>query len=185
MPVSKKSLNYSIFLLVTIYLLGYLSAQYFNVKYKNIGICRGIVLYMGIMEKGLTTMATRKKTSKKKATVKKTSSSTPTYRISACKDKVRSKADLYRTLSEQTGVGKKEISSIFDCLYAIMQKDLKNGCGEFRLSGILKVVKKHKPKRPARKGVNPFTGEEMMFKAKPASKTVRCVALKNLKEFVS
>ena len=131
-------------------------------------------------------MATRKKSAKKKATRKKTTSaSTPSYRISACKEKVRSKSDLYRTLSEQTGVGKKDVSNIFDCLYAIMQKDLKNGCGEFRLSGILKVVKKHKPRRPARKGVNPFTGEEMMFKAKPASKTVRCVALKNLKEFVS
>ncbi|WP_211233719.1 HU family DNA-binding protein, partial [Zooshikella ganghwensis] len=35
----------------------------------------------------------------------------------------------------------------------------------------------------ARKGVNPFTGEEMMFKAKPASMQVRIQPLKKLKDF--
>ena len=37
----------------------------------------------------------------------------------------------------------------------------------------------------ARKGINPFTGEEIMFKAKPASKKVRALPLKNLKSFVN
>ena len=46
----------------------------------------------------------------------------------------------------------------------------------------MRVVKK--PAKKARMGVNPFTGEEMMFKAKPASKAVKVVALKGLKDMV-
>jgi len=42
-----------------------------------------------------------------------------------------------------------------------------------------------KPATKAREGVNPFNGEKMMFKAKPASKKVRIAALKTLKEFVN
>jgi len=46
----------------------------------------------------------------------------------------------------------------------------------------MRVVKK--PARKASKGINPFTAEEMMFKAKPASKTVKVVALKGLQDMV-
>ena len=46
----------------------------------------------------------------------------------------------------------------------------------------IKVIKKKA--RPARKGINPFTGEETMFKAKPASKAVKILPLKGLKEMV-
>ena len=52
------------------------------------------------------------------------------------------------------------------------------------MPGLCKMVVKKKPATKARKGINPFTGEEMMFKAKPASKTVRVRPLKNLKEMV-
>ncbi len=37
----------------------------------------------------------------------------------------------------------------------------------------------------ARKGRNPFTGEEILIKAKPASKTVRIRPLKSLNEMVA
>ena len=47
----------------------------------------------------------------------------------------------------------------------------------------MKVVKKAATK--AREGVNPFTGEKMMFKAKPASKKVRVMPLKSLKGMVN
>jgi hypothetical protein len=47
----------------------------------------------------------------------------------------------------------------------------------------MKVVKK--PATKAREGINPFTGEKMMFKAKPASKKVRVMPLKNLKNMVN
>ena len=56
--------------------------------------------------------------------------------------------------------------------------------GMFMLAGFAKFSLKHKPARKARKGINPFTGEEMMFKAKPAHNVVKVRALKALKEMV-
>ena len=53
--------------------------------------------------------------------------------------------------------------------------------GAFKIGGCLDLKLKKKPARPARKGVNPFTKEPCVFKAKPASKTVRCLPMKKLK----
>merc|ERR1719272_739389 len=57
--------------------------------------------------------------------------------------------------------------------------------GSFKLAGMLKLKLKKKPARPARKGVNPFTKEPCVFKAKPASKTVKCLPMKKFKEMVN
>ena len=54
-----------------------------------------------------------------------------------------------------------------------------------RLAGALNLKLKKKPARPARKGVNPFTKEPCVFKAKPASKTVRALPLKKFKELIN
>merc|ERR1711924_224566 len=54
--------------------------------------------------------------------------------------------------------------------------------GSFKLGGMLNLKLKKKPATPARKGVNPFTKEPCVFKAKPASKTVKALAMKKLKE---
>jgi hypothetical protein len=59
-----------------------------------------------------------------------------------------------------------------------------NAPGLFSIPGLLKMRVVKKPARKARKGVNPFTGEEMMFKAKPATKVVKVSALKGLKDMV-
>merc|ERR1712070_1138873 len=53
--------------------------------------------------------------------------------------------------------------------------------GAFKLGGCLNLKLKKKPARPARKGINPFTKEPCVFKAKPASKTVKAYAMKKLK----
>ena len=67
----------------------------------------------------------------------------------------------------------------------IMKKDLgRTGAGCFTVPGLMKVVKIHKQRRPARKGINPFTGEMTTFKAKPAHNVVKIRALKSLKEMV-
>ena len=58
----------------------------------------------------------------------------------------------------------------------------KGAAGEFTVPGLMKLQVKSKPATKARKGVNPFTGEEMMFKAKPARRTVKVRPLKKLKE---
>ena len=59
----------------------------------------------------------------------------------------------------------------------------KRAIGEFTLPGLMKITTVKKPAVKARKGVNPFTGEETMFKAKPASVAVKVRPLKKLKEF--
>ena len=59
----------------------------------------------------------------------------------------------------------------------------KNGVGEFTIPALMKLSVKHKPATKARKGTNPFTGEEMMFKAKPAKRVVKVRPLKKLKEY--
>ena len=61
----------------------------------------------------------------------------------------------------------------------------KRAVGEFVLPGLLKVSAVKKPAKKARKGINPFTGEEQMFKAKPASIAVKVRPLKKLKEFAA
>jgi nucleoid DNA-binding protein len=67
----------------------------------------------------------------------------------------------------------------------VLAADLgKRGPGICNIPGLAKVVVQRKPATKARKGINPFTGEEMMFKAKPARNVVKVRALKNLKAMV-
>ena len=66
----------------------------------------------------------------------------------------------------------------------VIKKSLR-GNGLFTMPGLLKMKVVKKPATKAREGINPFTGEKMMFKAKPASKKVRVMPLKNLKAMVN
>ena len=72
---------------------------------------------------------------------------------------------------------------MFDALGAVCKKSLRAN-GQVTVPGICKLVVKKNPARPARKGINPFTKEEAMFKAKPASKTVRARPIKAVKDMV-
>jgi hypothetical protein len=65
------------------------------------------------------------------------------------------------------------------------EKDLgRRGPGIFNVMGMMKIRRVHKPAVKARRGTNPFTGEEMMFKAKPARNVIKVGALKALKDMV-
>jgi nucleoid DNA-binding protein len=123
-------------------------------------------------------MATKKKAKKK--TAKKKTAATKTIR--AIKDPY-TKSTLYSELSERTGLAKKEIASVFDNLGDIVEGHVKrNGAGTFTMPGMLKVKVVKKPATKARKGINPFTGEPTVFKAKPARNVVKVLPLKALKE---
>ena len=66
-----------------------------------------------------------------------------------------------------------------------IQRHIKRrGPGTFTLPGLLKVKTMRKPARKARKGINPFTGEETTFAAKPAHTVVKIQPLKGLKDMV-
>jgi nucleoid DNA-binding protein len=86
-------------------------------------------------------------------------------------------------ISEATEVPKKQVQAVIDELTNIIEGHIKKkGAGEFVLPGLLKITTVKKPATKARKGINPFTKEEVMFKAKPASTSVKVRALKKLKE---
>ena len=85
-----------------------------------------------------------------------------------------------------SGLEKKEVLSVLDGLTTIMHRHLKKGgAGHFTLAGLMKLQVVKKPARKAGKGRNPFTGEEIMLKAKPASRSVKVRPLKKLKEMAT
>jgi len=97
--------------------------------------------------------------------------------------KPTTKSEVLSTISEKTGLKRKEVSAVFDELGGLIKRDLKT-VGLFNVVGLMKVKVVHKPAQPARKGINPFTKEEVMFKAKPARNVVKVLALKSLKDMV-
>jgi nucleoid DNA-binding protein len=96
------------------------------------------------------------------------------------------KSEIYANIVDDTGLARKDVAAIFDSLNAQIKKNLggRGAPGIFSVPGLLKMRVVKRPAKKARKGVNPFTGEEMMFKAKPASKVVKISALKGLKDMV-
>ena len=96
-----------------------------------------------------------------------------------------SKTQILTDIAESTDLSRKQVGAVIDELSSIIERHVKKrACGEFVLPGMLKITTVKKPKRPARKGINPFTGEETIFKAKPASIAVKVRPLKKLKEMV-
>jgi len=75
--------------------------------------------------------------------------------------KALTQAQIVAELADKAGISKKEAKVVLESLATALVKNDKVATP----FGIFS--KKVKPARPARKGVNPFTGEEMMFKAKP------------------
>ncbi|NIA26850.1 MAG: DNA-binding protein [Desulfobulbaceae bacterium] len=96
------------------------------------------------------------------------------------------KSEIYANIVDDTGLARKDVAAVFDSLNGQIKKSLggRGGPGMFSIPGLLKMRVVKKPAKKARKGTNPFTGEEMMFKAKPASKVVKISALKGLKDMV-
>jgi DNA-binding protein HU-beta len=106
------------------------------------------------------------------------------YRKMAKKAGAPTKSEVLTTISKDTGLSRKQVSSVFDSLSGVIKKSLR-GNGLFTMPGLMKMKVVKRPATKAREGVNPFTGEKMMFKAKPASKKVRVMPLKNLKGMVN
>jgi len=96
------------------------------------------------------------------------------------------KTQIINQIAEDNDLSKKEVNGVLESLSEIIQLHInKRSVGEFVLPGLMKIQTVKKPATKARKGINPFTKEEMMFKAKPASTTVKVRALKKLKEMAN
>jgi DNA-binding protein HU-beta len=93
------------------------------------------------------------------------------------------KSQLIEKLATQNELAKADVKRVIESLAEIGYKELKK-TGAFVLPGFAKFVVAKKPATKARKGTNPFNGEPMMFKAKPARKIVRARPVKAVKDAV-
>lgn len=99
--------------------------------------------------------------------------------------KIRTKGEVYTTIAEASGLPRKQVANVFDILGSMIAADIKSKPGVFAVPGLMKITCVVKPATKEREGVNPFTGEKMVFKAKPARKAIKVRPLKGLKAMVS
>lgn len=125
------------------------------------------------------------KSVKKKTTksAKSTAKSAPKKMVMPSVREPLTKSGILKGLMDMTCLPKKDITAVLDGLGTLIELHVKNrGPGKFVMPGLLKITVVKKPATPARKGRNPFTGEDVMFKAKPARRVVKVRALRKLKD---
>jgi len=83
---------------------------------------------------------------------------------------------VFATIAERVGIQRRDVAGVFHVMAAIIKADLSKGVPGYSSSrGLMRITVQRKPATKARMGINPFTKEEVMFKAKPARNVVRCV----------
>ena len=95
------------------------------------------------------------------------------------------KTEIVKTIAEDTEMSTKEVKAVLESLGNLIEAHVKpRSAGVFKMPGLFKIQVVKKPATKARKGVpNPFRpGETMDVAAKPASKRVKILPLKNLKD---
>jgi nucleoid DNA-binding protein len=123
------------------------------------------------------------KTKKKAAAAPKLDLSKP-VKVKAS-NKARSKSEVYSTISEHVGISRQQVAGVFHVLGSIIKSDLsKGGTGVSSVPGLARIRVTRKPATKERQGINPFTKEPTVFKARPARNVVRLRPLRNLKEMV-
>lgn len=99
--------------------------------------------------------------------------------------KPMSKTEVVSGIAEETGLTRKQVNSVFEAMAGQIKKSIgRRGSGAYTVPGLMKLTVVRKPATKARKGINPFTGEETIFKAKPARNVVKIRPLKGLKDMV-
>lgn len=99
--------------------------------------------------------------------------------------KPMTKTEIISALAESSELTKQQVAGLLDGLTNLIGKNLgDNGPGVFTIPGLVKLSVVHKPATEEREGINPFTKERTVFKAKPASKSVKLRPLKALKDLV-
>merc|ERR1712072_1355990 len=88
---------------------------------------------------------------------------------------------VYKSVADEKELKTKDVKAIVAAYMGIASTEVKKQ-GSFKVAGMLKMKLKVKAATKARKGINPFTKEPCVFKAKPASKTVKCFAMRKLKD---
>ena len=118
-----------------------------------------------------------------KSTAKKNTKAAPTAASIKPIKEALSKSALIAHLAEQASVEAKHVKAVLAALeQTVLGAVHKKGAGNFTLPGLFKINAVKVPAKPKRKGKNPFTGEEQVFAAKPASVKVKVRPLKKLKD---
>lgn len=124
--------------------------------------------------------ATRKTTAKKAPAKKAAAPTLPA--VKAFKEPLKGQ-NLFKKIVELTDISLKDVKRVFEALEYCMACSLKKkSCAEFTLPKIAKFVIRVRPARPKGKGTNPFTGEPMIIKARPAARIVKARVLKRVKD---
>mmetsp|Transcript_61911 Transcript_61911/g.114898 ORF Transcript_61911/g.114898 Transcript_61911/m.114898 type:complete len:112 (+) Transcript_61911:92-427(+) len=105
-------------------------------------------------------------------------------KATAAKNKAITVTEAYKTVAEKMELKPKDVKGIVEAMMELSAEQVKKS-GSFKLAGMLNMKLISKPATKARKGFNPFTKEPCVFKAKPASKSVRVLALKKLKDVLN
>ncbi len=99
--------------------------------------------------------------------------------------KPRSKSEVFGTIAQHIGIHRRDVAAAFHVMGSLIKADLsKRGSGVFKVPGMMRITVKRKPATKERQGINPFTKEPMIFKAKPARNVVRVLPLRALKAMV-
>jgi nucleoid DNA-binding protein len=99
--------------------------------------------------------------------------------------KTRTKGEIFNAIAGASMLSRKEVTQVFAALGDLLAADLgKKGPGTVQVPGLMKVIVKRLPATKERKGINPFTGQETTFKAKPARNVVKVRPMKGLKQMV-
>ena len=99
------------------------------------------------------------------------------------KSKPATKSEILVSIAEATQLKRKQVAGVFEALSCLVAGAVgKKGPGVFVVPGLAKIVIVQKPAVAAHRGINPFTKQEQMFKAKPARRVVKIRALKALKD---
>lgn len=133
-------------------------------------------------------MATKKVSAPKSAASKKAAPAKVVSKPAVAKPikEVLNKTGLLAYVSEQSGVELKSVRLVMAALESAVASSVsKKGAGSFVLPGLLKITALKIAAKPKRKGMNPFTGAEQWFAAKPASMKIRVRPLKKLKDAAS
>jgi nucleoid DNA-binding protein len=102
----------------------------------------------------------------------------------AAKKKTMTKSAVQQEVAKTTGLTRAQVGQVFDALAALIKRELRKGPGIFTLPGLVKLRVHRKPATKAHPGINPFTKQPTMIKAKPARNVVRARPLKALNDLV-
>jgi nucleoid DNA-binding protein len=130
-------------------------------------------------------MAVNKKAGAKKKAMRATAKK-PAPRTPKVIKEPYTRSEMLSHVAQGTGLNRKQVAAVLDELKGVIEGHIKSGGARvFTMPGLFKIKVVRKPATKARMGVNPFTGQEMMFKAKPARNVVKIQPLKSLKDMAA